>query len=192
MRQIELLGFVVSVLDRLGVPYAIVGSYASGTWGEPRMTRDIDIAVSLSHGKARDLCAAFPAADFYVSDAAAEEAVRLRGQFNVIHPKSGNKVDFMVVGDTGWAAAQLTRRMKVCFEEGSEGYVASPEDVILGKLVYYREGQSEKHLRDIAGILSTSGDMVDRTYVAKYAAELGVAEIWQAVQDRVDRKGTAG
>jgi hypothetical protein len=64
-------------------------------------------------------------------------------------------------------------------------FVASPEDVIIGKMLYYREGGSEKHLRDITGILKVSGDQVDRAYVARWAAELGVTEIWQAVLRRL-------
>ena len=54
-------------------------------------------------------------------------------------------------------------------------------EVRRGKLVYYREGGSDKHLRDIAGVLKLSGDLVDRQYVARFAAQLGVADIWQDV-----------
>lgn len=63
--------------------------------------------------------------------------------------------------------------------------MASPEDVILGKMVYYREGGSEKHLRDITGILRISDDIVDRDYVADFAKQLGLADIWDAVLERM-------
>jgi hypothetical protein len=63
--------------------------------------------------------------------------------------------------------------------------------VILGKLIYYREGGSEKHLRDIAGILKISADQVDRDYVNKFAAELDVADLWQAILNRVDDQHAA-
>jgi hypothetical protein len=66
--------------------------------------------------------------------------------------------------------------------------VAAPEDVILGKLVYYREGGSEKHLRDITGMLTFSGDMIDRAYVDRFAQLLGVAEMWEAILNSVDRR----
>jgi hypothetical protein len=66
-----------------------------------------------------------------------------------------------------------------------------PEDVILGKMEYYHEGGSEKHLRDIAGILKVSADMVDRQYVSLWAAQMGLSEIWQMILDRLD-KGRAG
>ncbi|MEX0614059.1 MAG: hypothetical protein WD738_17550 [Pirellulales bacterium] len=67
MRQIELLRFTIEVLERLGIPYAVVGSYASSAWGEPRMTRDIDIVIQLAANQIDPLCEAFPGDDFYVS-----------------------------------------------------------------------------------------------------------------------------
>ena len=63
-----------------------------------------------------------------------------------------------------------------------EGYTARPEDVILAKMQYYREGGSEKHLRDITGILKVSGEDVDRAYVNKWAEQLNLKEIWDAIQ----------
>ena len=64
-------------------------------------------------------------------------------------------------------------------------YVARAEDVILGKLCYYQEGGSEKHLR---GIMRISGEEVDTAYVSEWAVQLGVANVWQAVLDRLAKK----
>ncbi len=185
MRQIELLRLVLDALERLEIPYAVVGSYASGAWGEPRMTRDIDIVIRLLPAQVDLLCAVFPADEFYVSREAANDAVQRNGQFNVIHPSSGNKIDFMIIGVSDWSIKQLERRKKVEFEPTTIGFVAAPDDVILGKLIYYRDGGSDKHLRDIAGILTTSGDMVDRDYVSEFAAKFGVADVWQRVLNKL-------
>ena len=57
--------------------------------------------------------------------------------------------------------------------------------MILKKLEFYREGGSEKHLRDIAGILKVRGEMVDRAYIESWAEQLGVAEGWKLLKDRV-------
>src|SRR3972149_1008315 len=81
VRQIELLRFVFAALERLQIPYAVVGSFASGAWGEPRMTRDIDVVIRVKPSQVEQLCAAFPQDDFYVSRSAAEEAVRQHGPF---------------------------------------------------------------------------------------------------------------
>ena len=150
------------------------------------MTLDIDIVIRLKSDQVGDLCSVFPEQDFYVSRPAALDAVRHSGQFNVIHPASGNKIDFMVAGESDWAATQLGRRRQFHFNTETVGYVAAPEDVILGKLIYYRDGSSDKHLRDIRGILKTSGDELDRDYVVKHAETLGVADVWQELLKSVE------
>jgi hypothetical protein len=61
-------------------------------------------------------------------------------------------------------------------------------------MVYYREGGSEKHLRDITGVLRISGNLVDRDYVAHFSKQLGLTEIWEAVLARLsptDAEGTS-
>jgi hypothetical protein len=62
-----------------------------------------------------------------------------------------------------------------------EAVFASPEDVILKKLDYYRLGESEKHLQDIEGVLAVCGDQLDRDYIARWSQTLGLAEVWQLV-----------
>jgi hypothetical protein len=123
--------------------------------------------------------------DFYVSEQAVREAVRDRFQFNILHPASGSKLDVIFPRANGWGATQLSRRRRIELLPGLTGYVASPEDVIVGKLWYYHEGGSEKHLRDIAGVLRVSGDLVDRAAVGMWAERLGYTPIWHAVLDRL-------
>jgi hypothetical protein len=181
VRQIEFLDYAIRVLGRLNIPYAVVGSYASSAWGEPRMTRDIDIAIRLSPVQIEDLFREFSDPSFYVSQTAIREAVQRNSQFNVIHPASGNKIDFMIVACDDPAESELARRKLVDFDSTVSGYVAAPEDVILGKLRYYREGGSEKHLRDIKGILKVSGYALDRDYLERRASELGLSEFWRTI-----------
>lgn len=187
MEQSDLLRYAIESLEQLNLTYAIVGSFASGAYGEPRFTQDIDIVINLQAGQIGELCRRFPSPEFYVSQAAVEEAVYRRGQFNVIHPTSGNKIDFMMSGTGQWSSNQLARRQSVELFPNCNGYLASPEDVILGKMIYYREGGSEKHLRDITGILKITGDAVDRDYIAQFAVQLGVTEVWEAVVSRLKR-----
>jgi hypothetical protein len=187
VEQIDLLRIAIEALDRLRIPYAIVGSFASGAWGESRFTQDIDILVDLKVSQVVSLCREFSNADCYVSESAAADAVAQKSQFNIIHPASGNKIDFMIASDTVWTRAQLQRRRRIEVLPDREADVAAPEDVILGKLVYYQEGGSEKHLRDIGGILKISGAILDWPYLDNLANQLGLTEIWQAVKNRASR-----
>jgi hypothetical protein len=98
-----------------------------------------------------------------------------------LNSTSGNKIDFMLTGTTPWKVAQLEHAKPLSVFPDLDVHIASPEDVILGKLTYYREGGSEKHLRDILGILRISGDLLDRVYLAQVADRLGVLDIWESI-----------
>lgn len=67
-------------------------------------------------------------------------------------------------------------------------WFASPEDVLLNKLVYFKlsDGVSQKHLRDIAGMMKLQGQNLDRTYIVQWAERLDVQTEWQLICERVD------
>src|SRR5436190_1059440 len=141
----------------------VVGSFASSAYGEARLTLDIDIVIDPLPGQIAILCEAFPADLFYVSKEAALEASRQPlGQFNVIHPESGNKIDFMIARRDSWGREQVRRRVRLEILVGVYAFAARPEDVVLAKMQYYQEGGSEKHMRDITGMFKVSGKDIDR------------------------------
>jgi hypothetical protein len=185
VEQAELLRLTLDIVEQLNIPYMIVGSLASGAYGEPRLTQDIDIVIQPTPGQLDQLCGSFPSEDFYLSLEAARQALRVRGQFNVLDPSSGNKIDFMFARLDLWGEQQMTRRRRMRLLAEREGFAGGPEDIILSKMLYYQEGGSEKHLRDITGMLKVSGTEIDRAYVAKWADQLQVGEVWAAILQRV-------
>lgn len=104
-----LLRFVVLVCERLKLRYLVTGSIATIAFGEPRFTNDIDIVIDLPAEQVDRFCDSFSEAEFYVSRQAANTAVRLKSQFNVIHPASGLKVDFMVLASSEFNASRMSR-----------------------------------------------------------------------------------
>jgi hypothetical protein len=163
----------------------LVGSLASGVYGEPRLTQDIDFVINPTAAQIDLICQSFPSDEFYVSSDAARQALASHGQFNVIDPSSGNKIDFMIARSDAWGHEQLARRQRMRLLPDREGFAARPEDVILSKMLYYEEGGSEKHLRDITAMLKTSGHLIDHEYVRKWADQLGVIKIWDAILARL-------
>jgi hypothetical protein len=184
MEPSDLLRYAVEVLEKLGLRYFITGSSATIFYGEPRFTNDIDIVLDLPSGRIADLCAAFPAEDFYLSEEAARRAVARRGQFNVIHPASGLKLDLMIPTEDRFNQSRFSRIRRLQPAPDYDAAFASVEDVILKKMEYYREGGSEKHLRDIAGVLRISGSVVERAYIEEWAGRLGLEEIWERILRR--------
>ena len=182
MEQSDLLRYVTTTLERLGLRYFVTGSVATIFFGEPRFTNDIDIVADLPLDRIRDLCAAFPAEEFYLDEEAVRRAVTKQRQFNILLPASGLKVDVMVPTDDAFNRSRFARVRRLKPAADYDAAFASPEDVILKKLEYYREGGSEKHLRDIGGILRISGDQIDFAYIDDWSARRGLSEIWEKVR----------
>lgn len=176
--QLDVLRHTVDTLDRLRIPYVIVGSYACNAYGEARQTQDIGVVVDLPDYRITDFCAAFPD-PYYLSVDAVRSAVQTNFQFNVLHPESANKIDFILPGKDEWGRGQLERCRSIRLLPDRDVNIASPEDVILGKMWYFSEGGSDKHLRDIVGILKNTP--VDCDEVQRWAEKLGYSSIWETI-----------
>ena len=173
-------------LNGLGIRYMVTGSVASIAYGEARLTHDVDIVVEIRSDDADRLGAAFPESDFYLPP---PEVIKIevnraqRGHFNIIHHETGFKADIYPCGRDRLSLWGLQEARKIVVED-CDVWFASPEYVILRKLEYYREGGSEKHLRDIEGILAVSGDTVNADEIEKRAQSLGVRAEWDALSAR--------
>lgn len=172
---------LLSPLEDARIPYAVVGSVASSVYGEPRATNDVDVLIQLSPDDAARLSQAFPAGEFYVPPPeiiAIELGRSSGGHINIIALETMAKADVYPLspGETDWFARR--RRLVI---EGRDVWFAIPEAVILHKLRFYREGGSDKHLRDIRGMLAVSGDEIDRAILESRIAELGLDDFWRRV-----------
>ena len=185
MGPLELLRRVAETFEGLQIPYLVTGSVASMAYGEPRLTNDIDIVANIQPDHVPGLLSAFPPEEFYISEPMICDAIQRHGQFNIIHPASGLKVDVIIRQETPFDESRFSRTRRISPGKGFEADFASPEDVIIKKMEFYRDGGSEKHLRDITGILEISGEDVDRGYISDWAERLGLVEIWEAVQRRL-------
>lgn len=179
MTQGEFFAYVIDILEGLNIPYMVTGSIASMAYGEPRLTIDMDIVIDLSMEMAEKFCSRFKTEeDFYVHLDSVLEAIRQRGHFNIIHVPSGSKVDFYQLKKDPLSQDIFRRKHKESFDEKRLASFSSPEDVIINKLIFYDEGKSEKHLRDIRGMLHVSGDKLDIPYLEKRLKELGLYQYW--------------
>jgi hypothetical protein len=167
-------------LEQAGIDYWIVGGLASIAYGRPRLTLDADLVVAINPSQIPQLIQAFPAEDFYLPPAEvlqAESQRDSRGHFNIIHQRSALRADCYLPGRSELARWELAHRQRLPLGSG-EAWFAPPESVIIYKLIFHREGGSEKHLEDIRGILSAT--RVDQKLVTEWVDELGLAESWSA------------
>ncbi|MCH7833138.1 MAG: hypothetical protein IIC55_09735, partial [Proteobacteria bacterium] len=118
---------LLTVLERIGLPYALTGSLASTAWGKPRATYDADVLLDLKAADLDRLAAAFPEPDWYLDRSMMLEAIRTHGEFNVIHGATGTKVDFGIKSDRPADVNRFLRRRREVIA-GVETWVLSPED----------------------------------------------------------------
>jgi hypothetical protein len=183
MPEPELSLLFVRPLNQLGVRYMVSGSVAAILYGEPRLTHGVDFVVFLRHEEIARLREVFPGPEFHVPlpDVIRAEISRERkGHFNIIHADTGFKADFYTAGHDelhSWGF----RRIRRMLYRGEAIAAAPPEYVILRKLEYFREGGSDKHLRDIRSMLAVSGDQIDRVELDQWVLRQGLEKEWNRV-----------
>jgi hypothetical protein len=168
------------MLEGAGVPFMIAGSFASTAHGLPRTTQDLDIVIDPPDERAIDtLVRSMPADEYYVDADVARDAVRRRSMFNVVDHTSGWKVDFIIRKNREFSRTEFSRRMEITLLDVAV-FIASPEDTIIAKLEWSNaSGGSERQRRDVAGILATTGEQLDRAYVERWVHELNLADEWE-------------
>jgi len=179
----------VRAFEALGLTYMLTGSVAAMLYGEPRVTHDVDVVVDLSPRAARRFAAAFPIERFYCppEEVIVQEASRRqRGHFNLIAHDTGFKADVYLANEDPLHGAALERRRRVML--GDEPvWVAPPEYVILRKLEFYREGRSEKHVRDIQAMLRVSDELIDRRWLDAWLQKMRLVPEWELVLQSAPR-----
>jgi hypothetical protein len=78
-----------------GVPNMVVGSFASSYHGVPR-SQGLDLVIDPQAGSLHRFLADLPPEDYYADADAALDALRRRGQFNVIDMATAWKADLIV------------------------------------------------------------------------------------------------
>jgi hypothetical protein len=174
-------------LETLGARYMVTGSVAAIAYSAPRFTYDIDIVVVLDRAQIARLPEIFPEEEFHLPplETITAEAREQRGHFNIIHHETGFKADMYLAGGDPlhtWALA----RAHTLDVSGEPLVVAPPEYVIVRKLEFYREGGSEKHLRDIRSMLETSPDAIDRVELERMIGERRLQGAWKKVQQTAE------
>ncbi len=181
MQDPELFQIFIRPLNLLNIKYMVTGSVASIVYGEARLTHDIDMVITIHAHEVERIAGAFPSSRFYcppVEVIRIEAGRQLRGHFNLIHHATGFKADMYLMGEDPLHHWAMEHRRCIPLAEDPM-WVAPPEYVILRKLTYYRDGGSEKHLRDIRGILDVSGDELDFSEIERRVNAMGLQGEWK-------------
>ncbi len=179
---------VVEVFEQLDVSYYIGGSVASSAYGIARATLDVDMISNLTEQQIPELLKIL-GPSYYIDEAMVRDAISQRSAFNIIHLETMLKVDIFIVKEGPFHKKALDRRRKDTLDEEAPSvqfYLASPEDLILNKLDWYRLGGniSEQQWRDIQGVMKVQNKLLDMKYLLYWGAELELLDLLeQALHD---------
>ncbi len=176
---IQALTPIVEVFDRFGIAYYIGGSVASSVHGRRRYTQDVDVvaAIQLKHVQT---VVAMLQQDYYIDADMIRGAIQHRSSFSLLHHDTGVKVDVFVQKPGPFAQQEMRRAREDVLELGSRPFFfASPEDMILAKLDWWKlgGGVSNSQWNDIVEIMKEKHAVLDIAYLRQSAPMLGIADL---------------
>ena len=169
--ELDVLRDVSHRLESAGISFMLTGSVAMNYYAQPRMTRDIDLVVSLNETQAEAFSRLFES-EYYLDRQSVAHAISRRGMFNLIHNDAVIKVDCVVLKPDTYRQEEFARRRQINLGD-FETWIVSREDLVLSKLVWAKDSKSEMQLSDVHNLLSADCDM---EYLRSRAKTLKVEE----------------
>ena len=177
---------VVNVLESLDIPYFIGGSLASAVHGVVRATMDVDLVADMRLEQVEPFVQRL-GEDFYADAAMIRDAIRRHSSFNLLHLQTMFKVDIFIRRQRAYDRSQFERRISQTLSLDPEmaAYIASPEDTILAKLEWYRQGGevSDRQWRDVRNVIDVQADRLDWAYLRQWAAQLDLSDLLERVRN---------
>lgn len=161
----------------------ITGAWSAIFYGRPRASHDIDFVVELNRKDLKEALHIFKQLPdvFMVQPESIEEAINIKGMFNVIHLPSVLKLDFWILTDEEFDKERFKRRKKVkILDQFME--MTSAEDTILQKLRWFRMGEIEKHLIDAAFVYQIQNKKLDKKYLNFWVKKLGLEKYYNRLE----------
>lgn len=177
---LQITRIVAGVFEKLQVPYFVGGSLASSLHGIPRATQDVDMVADLRQVHQVSFIESLRTS-FHIDEDLAKRAIQSRSCFNIIHLETMFKIDIFVLKDDEASREEMGRRKSYGIFEvpGNEIFLASAEDTILRKLMWFQlgEGVSERQWNDVLGVIRVQGGKLDIGYLQKWSGKLGVQDL---------------
>jgi len=180
----QALHALIEALGRSAVPYMIGGSMASGIHGIYRTSLGVDLVADIHPGQIARFIQEL-GCEFYAEAGMMRDALESGRPFNLIHFASSYKFDIFPLSSDRFQQSQFSRREMRDIALGGSMLavpVATAEDTLLMKLVWYRAGGevSERQWNDVRGIVAVQRGCLDREYLHQWAAYLKIADLVDA------------
>lgn len=182
--QVRLLKKISAFLETHKIPYMLTGAWSAIFYGRPRASHDIDFVVEIPTGEVGIILKALETLpdDFLVQADSVKEAVKHKSMFNVIHLPTALKLDFWILTNNEFDQSRFKRRKKVkILDQIME--MATAEDTILQKLIWYQMGEIEKHLIDAAFVYQIQKKNLDKKYLDPWIKKLKLDQYFQQLKE---------
>ncbi len=157
----ESLTALQKLLKQEGISSAVIGGVAVGIWGEPRVTRDVDLKILLGRDDA-PLLLKILTPDYMPLQSEPLKSLARNGIL-FVQDKSGTRLD-LLLSDTEFDAEAILHAIPVDLGQGLKAHVCSPENLIIYKLISTR---SRDHA-DATSVVRRQGDKLDDEYVLEW------------------------
>jgi hypothetical protein len=174
MNEIDIVRDISHRFEQAGIPYMLTGSMAMNYYARPRMTRDIDVVISIAPEDV-DRVAALFRPDYYVTEESIRESITHESIFNLIHQDSVIKVDCIIRKRSEYRHLEFERRQRISILDFTT-FIVSKEDLIISKLFWAKDSHSEIQLGDVKNLLATG---FDTAYLERWTHELGLDNLFE-------------
>ena len=174
--EIEILHEVISKFDTLNISCMLTGSMALAYYATPRMTRDIDLVIELNINQVSELLDAFKE-DYYISKEAIEDSIKNEFLFNIINIENAVKIDCIIKKNNEYRKNEFRRKRKVKFNN-FEIFIVSKEDLIISKLYWAKDSNSEQQIKDIKNLVASG---MDKNYINQWTEKLSLNKFWKEI-----------
>lgn len=170
--ELDVLRDISRRLESAEIAFMMTGSVAMNYYAQPRMTRDIDLVVSLDETQTEKFLGLFEH-DYYFDRQNVAHAISRRQMFNLIHYDAVIKVDCVVLKNDPYRQEEFARRKQITIGD-FQTWIVSREDLILSKLFWAKDSRSEMQLSDVRNLLSSD---CDAEYLRSRAKTLQVDDL---------------
>jgi hypothetical protein len=155
-------------LLQAGIPSIVIGGIAVAAWGEPRVTRDVDLKILLGRQDA-DRLLNILSPDYRPLSTNPEETLRKQALI-FVEDSSGTRID-LLLADTYFDEVAIRRGRDVEITPGIFIRICSPEDLIIYKLISTRLRDHE----DVGGVIRRQDDTLDDKYTLDWLGQFEAA-----------------
>lgn len=175
----QIICSISSELQRSNIAYMLIGGQAVLLYGEPRLTRDIDITIGVDIDRLDDVIAVTNALDLKILPQNIQDFVSKTMVLPAIHEKTGIRVDFIFsFSPYERQAIARARNIRMCDQDIC---FAAPEDVVIHKMVAGRP----RDVEDARGILLKNPDL-NKAYIRQWLTDMASGTEGEEIKSRFE------